>query len=247
MSDWSAYQDDVGAFFRSLGLSAQTNETIKGVRTHHDVDVVVRSKHVGFDVLWLVECKAWRRPIPKEKVLALRSIVDDIGADRGFIMAERGYQRGALEAARFANVLLTSLADLRETLAYEVGMAGLASLPARLDLCRERYWSIGKYDRIDLGLRPDVMMDGFSGDMLMKAVEHTLRRALHGFPLAYDREWAALAFHGGADTPEAAAGDPRACASPAELFTVLDAELRELEGRLDVAEAHLRERHEANR
>jgi hypothetical protein len=242
MSDWGGYQEDVAAFFRSLGLSAQTNQTVAGVRTHHDVDVVVRSQHVGFDVLWLVECKAWKRPIPKEKVLALRSIVDDIGADRGFVMAERGYQRGALEAARFANVMLTSLADLKETLVYEVGMAGLASLPSRLDLCRERYWSIGKDDRIELGLRADVMMHGFSGDTLVKAVEHTLRRALlHGFPLTYHRDWAALAFHGSVDPPPAVVGNLRAIASPTELFTVLDAELRELEERLDAAEAYLRE------
>lgn len=70
--------------------------------------------------------------MPKEKVLALRSIVDDVGADRGFVMAEGGYESGTLQAARFANVVLTSLANLRETLAYELGLASLSSLDARL-------------------------------------------------------------------------------------------------------------------
>jgi hypothetical protein len=45
---WSGYQEEVAGFFRSLGLSATTNATIEGVRTSHDVDVVVRSKHAGF-------------------------------------------------------------------------------------------------------------------------------------------------------------------------------------------------------
>ena len=107
---WSDYQEQVADFFRSLGLSATTNETIQGIRTTHDVDVVVRSRHAGFDVLWLVECKAWKTAIPKEKVLALRTIVDDVGADRGFIMAESGYQSGALlHLALNAIVMLTSL------------------------------------------------------------------------------------------------------------------------------------------
>jgi hypothetical protein len=61
---------------------------------------------------WLVECKAWSSAVPKEKVFALRTIVEDTGADRGFVMAEKGYQSGALEAARLTNVMLTSRADL---------------------------------------------------------------------------------------------------------------------------------------
>jgi hypothetical protein len=73
VSGWRENQEQVAAFFRTLGLSAQSNVTVQGVRTHHDVDVTVRSRHAGFDVLWLVECKSWKRAVPKEKVLALRS------------------------------------------------------------------------------------------------------------------------------------------------------------------------------
>jgi len=56
--EWSDYQEEVAEFFRSLGLAAETNVTVRGVRTNHNVDVVVRSKHVGFEILWLIECKA---------------------------------------------------------------------------------------------------------------------------------------------------------------------------------------------
>lgn len=50
--DWKEYQEEAAEFFRSLGLTAETDVTLTGVRTTHDVDVVVRSKHVGFEVLW---------------------------------------------------------------------------------------------------------------------------------------------------------------------------------------------------
>lgn len=227
----------MAGFFRSLGLSAHTDETLQGVRTTHDVDVVVRGRHVGFDFLWLVECKAWKRAVPKEKVLALRSIVDDVGADRGFIMAEGGYQSGALQSARFANLVLTSLADLRETLAYEIGLASLASLDVRLARCRDRYWAIDKADLIDLGLRPDVGAYGFMGDALLKAVDHTLRKArLRGFPVDYDRMQSALAEYAGGSFDPVDPDSEHALRTPAELFEVLDRELRELEKRLDAAE-----------
>ncbi len=178
--------------------------------------------------------------MPKEKVLALRSIVDDVGADRGFMMAEGGYQSGALQAARFANVVLACLADLRETLAYEVGLASLASLDARIDRCRDRYWAISKQDRIDHDLRPDVGAGGYMGDAVVKAVEYTLRQALlRGFPVIYDRTYAALAAYGGGRFDLVDPDDDHAVGTPAELFAILDRELRELETRLDAAEAAL--------
>ena len=60
---WQEYQEEVSAFFRSLGLDATTNHSVQGVRTSHDIDVYVRSHHVGFDVVWIVECKHWSTPV----------------------------------------------------------------------------------------------------------------------------------------------------------------------------------------
>jgi hypothetical protein len=39
MTPWREYQEDVAAFFRSLGLEAETDVTLQGVRTSHDLDV----------------------------------------------------------------------------------------------------------------------------------------------------------------------------------------------------------------
>lgn len=243
MAEWSDYQEEVAQFFRVLGLSAETNVPVKGVRTSHDVDVVVRSKHAGFNVLWLVECKAWKTAIPKEKVLALRTIVDDTGADRGFIMAESGYQSGALEAARLSNVMLTSLADLKETLSYEVGMSQIKALRARADSCRERYWKISKVDRIDLGLRPYTGAPGIYAVAVIDAVAHTVQNAvLDGFPTRYDRTDAALDALGDRDRLPVSPGDKNVYHTPIGLFRVLDAELSEVELRLGAAETVLKKR-----
>jgi len=68
-------------------------------------------------------------------------------------MAESGYQSGALEAAASANVMLTSLADLKELVAHELGVQKLESILDRGESCNERYWAMRIY-RIDHGLRP---------------------------------------------------------------------------------------------
>jgi len=36
--DWNEYQEEAAEFFRSLGLEAKTNSTVRGVRTTHDIE-----------------------------------------------------------------------------------------------------------------------------------------------------------------------------------------------------------------
>ncbi len=62
MKAWKQYQEDAATYFRSLGLNASTDVTVKGVRSNHDIDVLVTSHYVGFDVTWIVECKCWKTP-----------------------------------------------------------------------------------------------------------------------------------------------------------------------------------------
>ena len=245
VTDWQGYQEEVADLFRSLGLSVATNQRIEGTRTFHDVDVVVRSKQAGIEQLWLIECKKWHRPISKDKVLTLRTIVDDTGADRGFMMAESGYQSGTFEAANRTNMTLTSIADLKVTLSAELGMAKLRSIADRVDSCRERYWEISKRDRIALGLRPEVGTIGYSGVTVMAAVDFTARHALRrGFPIKYDRQLAALlANSGGGSDLEVGSDEDGAITNPTALHEVLAKEIGDLEARLDRAESviHARE------
>ncbi|MBE8517686.1 restriction endonuclease [Amycolatopsis sp. H6(2020)] len=187
MAAWDDYQEEVASFFRGLGLDAATNVPISGVRTSHDIDVVVRSEHVGFDMLWVVECKRWSKPVSKLHVLALREIVSDVGADRGLLMAESGFQSGAHEAADLTNVKLTSLVELKDSASYSLGMASLRALQDRVDGCRSRYWELEKESRIDCGLRPPVGLPGYSGNLVIEATEAALNDAFKGkFPPLLD-------------------------------------------------------------
>lgn len=108
---WRDYQEEAASFFRSLGLDATADASVQGVRTTHDVDVLVKAQYVGFEVIWIVECKHWKSRVSKLHVMALREIVSDIGADRGILLSESGFQIGALEAASLTNVQLQRPTD----------------------------------------------------------------------------------------------------------------------------------------
>lgn len=109
---WHDYQQQAAAFFQSLDLEVTIDESVSGARGMHDIDVVVRARRAGIEQLWVVECKHWRKSIDKLHVLALAQIVQDIGADRGILLSETGFQAGAIRVAASSNITLTSLADL---------------------------------------------------------------------------------------------------------------------------------------
>jgi hypothetical protein len=184
---WRDYQETTASFFRSLGLQARTDVSIQGVRTAHDIDVVVTSHHVGFEITWLVECKHWQTPVSKLHVLALRAIVTDIGADRGILLCEVGFQSGAIEAAQLTNVHVSSLDNLKGAARTEIIAMRLRELYDRAERCRGLYWDIPKDERIARGLRSDVGFMGYSGTHALNFLNELFLRAFRGeYPITLD-------------------------------------------------------------
>ena len=180
MKDWKKYQEEAASYFRSLGLDASTDVTVNGVRTNHDVDVLVRSHHIGFDITWIVECKHWKTPVSKLHVLALREIVSDVGSDRGILLSESGFQSGAIEAANLTNVQVTSINEMRKTAGKSINAMRLRELFDRVGICKDQYWEIPKGERIRVGLRPDVGVYDYSGTRVMDLCADLLTRAFRG-------------------------------------------------------------------
>jgi restriction system protein len=112
MTAWQEYQERAAYFFHLLGMDVHVDEHVIGARGEHDVDVVVRAGQAGIGQTWIVECKLWRRRVSKLHVAALANIVQDVGADRGILLSETGFQPGAVRLASFSNITLTSLTEL---------------------------------------------------------------------------------------------------------------------------------------
>jgi hypothetical protein len=226
---WKEYQEEAADFFRSLGLEAATDVTLVGVRTTHDVDVVVRIDVAGFAVTWIVECKHWKDPVNKLHVLALREIVSDLGADRGIILCEVGFQSGAIEAASLTNIKVSSLAELSVDSREALASVRLRDLFDRVESCRNRYWDIPKAVRIDAGLRPDHGDTNiYSGASITEVAEKYLTRAFRGaFPITVDPF----------DTAKFARPLPDQFLNAEQILTVLAPVISELEGKLSEAES----------
>ena len=128
-TDWHVYQEATAEVFRRLGCNAQVDFRVTGARATHDIDVYATFLRSGILCTWVIECKLWKTRVPKEKVLALKSLIDDLGADRGIIVSEAGFQPGAQDAARGTNItLVTSLDDFAKT-----ALAATSEVPLTLN------------------------------------------------------------------------------------------------------------------
>lgn len=187
--DWYQFQEDICSYFQSIGASAETNVTVPGVRTNHDIDILVKTKFLGEDLTWVIEAKKWKKKVNKLQVLALRTIVDEIGADRGFIISEAGFQSGAFEACTNTNVKLKTFDELkidtRELVEHEI----IKTYVARLDFLEKRYFSHSKSIRVDYGLRGDYCMpyyDFSATDILMTAQRALIYAEQKEYPIKLD-------------------------------------------------------------
>ncbi|HVI57745.1 MAG TPA: restriction endonuclease [Luteimonas sp.] len=150
---WQQFQSDTADLFRQLGCTATIEAAVKGVRASHKVDVYVEFVKFGIPVKWVIECKLWNRNIPKERVMTLKAIVDDLGADRGVLISSKGFQAGAISAAQNSNITLTDLPGLRATAASDLDTAAIYSIEQRILVARHTLNSMYTREPTEHGFR----------------------------------------------------------------------------------------------
>lgn len=178
--DWYHYQEKICSHFNSLGARAETNVTVQGTRTNHDIDILVKSKFLGQNILWIIEAKQWNRKVSKLHVLALRTIITDIGADRGFIISDKGFQSGAIEAAKDSNISLITFNEIIKETEHYIQAEILQAYVKRLVLLETRYWSHSKTIRKQYGLRGEIwdIPVNFSGQHLLMTAHFAIDSAV---------------------------------------------------------------------
>lgn len=121
MKPWEQYQHRTAELLGQLGFTTKVNDPLHAPNgVVHRVDVSARMTVAGVSMLWVAECKLWNRAVTKEKVSALKDIVNDLGADRGLLISEKGFQSGAVRLAAAKNITLSSLDELRANAAKQV-------------------------------------------------------------------------------------------------------------------------------
>ena len=87
-------------------------DPVQGVNgTAYIVDVTVRFRLLGADYLTLFECKRHVSPVKREDVQVLHDKLRSTGAHKGFVVAARSFQKGALAYAQAHGIACVRLVD----------------------------------------------------------------------------------------------------------------------------------------
>ncbi len=113
-ASWQELQDMVGQLFRELGCQVEVGGTVKLVRGSKEIDVYVEDTGITPQSIYLCECKHWDKPIPQEVVHSFRTVIQDFGANRGFVVSRRGFQSGCVKAAKNTNVELLTFEQIQD-------------------------------------------------------------------------------------------------------------------------------------
>jgi len=97
--DWRDLQILVAQLFREMDCEASVEVPVSLVRGEtKKVDVLVHDNSREPKSVYIIECKHWKRHVKQEVVHAFRTVVSDQNAHQGFIISQKGFQRGAHQA-----------------------------------------------------------------------------------------------------------------------------------------------------
>lgn len=116
--DWHSLQDKVALLLMECGFHTEIEKEIDTTRGKVEIDVYAQ-KQQAFVIKLLVECKYWTKKVPQTVIHSFRTVVGDYGANQGFIISMKGFQKGAYEAAQKTNVSLLNWSEFLDQLKLE--------------------------------------------------------------------------------------------------------------------------------
>ena len=105
--NWQDLQNKVAYILQSCGYQVETPKTIQTVRGAVEVDVLAKTDEMTI----ICECKYWKYKVPQNVIFSFRTIIQVIGANKGIVIAENGFQKGAYENAKHTNIELKTWSE----------------------------------------------------------------------------------------------------------------------------------------
>lgn len=103
---WKELEKLTFSLFTEIGCKCVLGKKLKTARGSVNVDIFVEDQITNPPSTYLCECKYWKRKIPKSVVDAFRTQVSDFGANRGYLISNAGFQKGAVESSEHSNIVL---------------------------------------------------------------------------------------------------------------------------------------------
>jgi restriction system protein len=104
---WRDLEDHVAQILEECGYEVTPQKALPMARGTVDADVYA-VEHTSPPNVFVVECKNWKTAVSKSIIHAFRTVVADSGANTGLLISAAGFQKGAIEAAKYTNIRLVT-------------------------------------------------------------------------------------------------------------------------------------------
>ena len=136
--DWKKYEELAAQMQREMspGATVTTNVRLPGRRsqTQRQIDILIEQDVTPYKIRIAIDCKDYAEPVDVKDVEAVIGLVDDIGANKGAIIAANGFTNAAKKRGADAGLDLYRLIDLSS---HKWG--GYVTIPAVV-----RDWKLGQ-------------------------------------------------------------------------------------------------------
>lgn len=111
---WQPLQTEVGRILEECGFAVEVEKKIQSARGVVALDVYAEETVRGRKYAIACECKHWKSRIPQTVVHGFRTVVQEIGANIGYIVSMEGFQSGAGAASGLTNLKLVTWQEFQE-------------------------------------------------------------------------------------------------------------------------------------
>lgn len=111
---WQSLQIEVGRILKECGFDVEVEKKIQSARGAVELDVYAEEMVRGRKYAIACECKYWKSRIPQNVVHGFRTVVQEIGANIGYIVSMEGFQSGAVAAGDLTNLKLVTWQEFQD-------------------------------------------------------------------------------------------------------------------------------------
>lgn len=113
---WKRFEELVGEIQSELasGAEVKVDERIPGKSgVERQVDVAIRRKVGQYDLLIVMDCKDWKHPVDIKGLEAFVGLVEDVGANKGAMVCNKGFSEAAKTKAKEKGIDLFAAIDAK--------------------------------------------------------------------------------------------------------------------------------------
>lgn len=111
---WRSLQSETCRLLNEIGLAAETEVSINTPRGTVTVDVFAVDNSSVDKIQYIIECKNWSSAIPQTVVHSFTTVMNETGANIGFIISKYGLQSGAIQYTESTNIKGITYKDLQK-------------------------------------------------------------------------------------------------------------------------------------